>query len=81
MPGEGGVNEPVLRAHRRNRRRREQLLVTLYATPDHCIIGWTLFINPIEEKYRWDAMLQHRRQVIGDRLTWCRLIGALWLNR
>ena len=28
-----------------------------------------------------DAMLQHRRQVIGDRLTWCRLIGALWLNR
>jgi hypothetical protein len=28
-----------------------------------------------------DATLQHRRQVIGDRLTWCRLIGALWLNR
>jgi hypothetical protein len=29
----------------------------------------------------FDAMLQHRRQVIGDWLTWCRLIGALWLNR
>jgi hypothetical protein len=28
-----------------------------------------------------DAMVQHRRQVIGDRLTWCRLIGALWLHR
>jgi hypothetical protein len=29
----------------------------------------------------FDAMLQHRRQMIGDRLTWCRFIGALWLNR
>jgi hypothetical protein len=27
-----------------------------------------------------DAMFQHRRQVIGDGLTWCRYMGALWLK-